>query len=58
MALLPAAKLSAMQETLHLLSSRANTRALFDAMDRAERGEGTVFSSVEELRRHLSLGHE
>jgi len=58
MALLPAAELSAMQETLYLLSSRANARALFDAMDRAERGEGTTFSSVEDLRRHLGLGDE
>ncbi len=49
MALLPAAELSAMQETLHLLGSRANTRALFDAMDEAERGEGVRFDSAEEL---------
>ena len=58
MALLPAAELSAMQETLHLLSSRANARALFDAMDRAERGEGITFSSIEDLRQHLGLGDE
>ncbi len=58
MALLPAAELSAMQETLYLLSSRANARALFDAVDRAERGEGTTFSSVEDLRQHLGLGDE
>ncbi|WP_223650121.1 type II toxin-antitoxin system Phd/YefM family antitoxin [Hymenobacter psoromatis] len=55
MALLPAAELSAMQETLHLFSSRANTRALLDAMDAAERGEGVVFASVAELRQQLGL---
>ncbi|MDJ0366043.1 hypothetical protein QMK33_12840 [Hymenobacter sp. H14-R3] len=58
MALLPTADLSAMQETLHLFSSRANARALFDAMDRAERGEGTIFSSVEDLQQRLGLGDE
>lgn len=58
MVLLPAAELSAMQETLYLLSSRANARALFDAMDRAERGEGITFSSIEDLRQHLGLGDE
>ena len=58
MALLPAEELRAMQETLHLLSSRANARALFEAMDQAERGEGTRFASVAALRQHLQLGDE
>lgn len=58
MALLPAAELSAMRETLHLLSSRANARALFDAMDEAERGEGIRFTSVEELRQQLGVADE
>lgn len=58
MALLPADELSAMQETLHLLSSRTNARALFDAMDEAERGDGIRFSSIEELRQHLNLEDE
>lgn len=58
MALLPAEELHSMQETLHLLGSRANARALFEAMDQAERGEGITFSSVEELKQHLSLGGE
>ena len=55
MALLPAAELSAMRETLHLFSSRTNARALLDAMDAAERGEGVSFASVEELRQQLGL---
>ena len=58
MALLPAAELSAMQETLYLLSSRANACALFYAMDQADRNEGVHFTSVEELRRHVDLGDE
>ena len=58
MALLPAAELRAMQETLHLLGSRANARALFDAMDEAERGAGVAFPSAEALRQHLGLGDE
>ncbi len=58
MALLPAEDLRSMQETLYLLSSRANARALFDAMDRADRGEGMHFASVDELRQHLNLGDE
>lgn len=58
MALLPAAELSSMQETLHLLSSRTNARHLFDALDEAERGEGIAFASVEELKQHLGLKDE
>ena len=58
MALLPAEELSAMQETLHLLSSRANARALFDAMDEAERGEGIRFDSIEDLRQHLGVAED
>lgn len=58
MALLPAAELRAMQETLHLLSSRANARALFDAMDELDRGEGQVFASVAELQKELGLDNE
>ena len=53
MALLPADELRSMQETLHLLGSRANARASFEAMDQAERGEGITFASVEDLRWHL-----
>jgi len=45
-----------MQETLYLLGSRANARALFDSMDQAERGEGIPFASVEKLRKHLGAG--
>lgn len=58
MALLPAAELSSMQETLYLLSSRANARRLFDALDAAERGEGISFNSVEELKRRVGLADE
>ena len=58
MALLPADELRSMQETLYLLGSRANARALFDSMDQAERGEGIVFASVDELRQHLGAADE
>src|SRR5207245_10716043 len=43
-ALIDAAELRSLQETVHLLASRANARRLFDAMDRADRGEGVVVS--------------
>ena len=56
MALLPADELRLMQETLYLLGSRANARALFDSMDQAERGEGIPFASAAELRKHLGAG--
>lgn len=39
-ALVPADDWRSMEETLYLLSSRANARRLFDAMDASERGEG------------------
>ena len=40
LAVLPASELSSIMETLHLLSTPANARRLFDAMESSERGEG------------------
>lgn len=50
-AIIDAAELRSLQETVHLMASRANARRLFDAMDRAERGEGSRFR-----RRHCGPG--
>src|SRR5881409_3708904 len=41
---------NSIQETLHLSSTRANTRALLDAMDAADRGEYAKTISMKELR--------
>lgn len=56
-AILAAAELSSMLETLHLLRSPANAEKLFAAMERANELEGkTVESqSIEELKQELSL---
>jgi antitoxin YefM len=54
-ALIDAAELRSLQETVHLVASRANARRLFDAMDRAERGEGVVISP-EALRAWVEAG--
>jgi antitoxin YefM len=43
-AMIDAAELRSLQGTVHLLASRSNARKLFDAMDRAERGEGVAIS--------------
>jgi len=50
--IMSAAELSAMNTTIHLLSSPENARRLFDALERAQRGEGRVMT-VEELRREI-----
>jgi antitoxin YefM len=41
---------NSIQETLHLNSTRANTRALLDAMDQADRGEFAKKMTMAELR--------
>lgn len=51
-ALIAADELSAMETTIHLLSSPANARRLFDALESAERGDGEAVT-LEELRREV-----
>lgn len=51
-ALIAAEELSAMETTIHLLSSPANARRLFEALESAERGEGEAIT-LEELRREV-----
>src|SRR6202162_5855946 len=41
---------NSIQETLHLISTRANARALLDAMDQADRGEYARAMTMKELR--------
>ena len=54
-AMIDAAELRSLQETVHLMASRANARRLFDAMDRAERGAG-VEISPQALRAWVEAG--
>ncbi len=54
MALIPAAELRSLQETVHLLRSPANARELFDALERAEAGEGEVMT-LEQLKAEAGL---
>jgi len=54
-AMIDAAELRSLQETVHLLASRSNARKLFDAMDRAELGEGVAISP-EALRAWVEAG--
>ena len=54
-ALIAASELASLQETVHLVASRANARRLFDAMDRAERGEGLAITP-EALRAWVEAG--
>ncbi|MCZ2110453.1 MAG: type II toxin-antitoxin system prevent-host-death family antitoxin [Dehalococcoidia bacterium] len=51
-ALIAADELSAMETTVHLLSSPANARRLFEALESAERGEGQAMT-IDELRREV-----
>ena len=48
--LLSLAEWNSIQETLHLMSTRANTRALLKAMEQAERGEFVKETSLSALR--------
>ena len=57
-ALIAADELSSMMETVHLLRSPANARRLFDAIARAEAGEGESCSNIHELAQGLGLGEE
>ena len=54
-ALVDAAELRSLQQTAHLMASRTNARRLFDAMDRAERGEA-VGLSPQALRAWVEAG--
>ena len=56
-AILAAAELSSMIETLHLLRSPANAEKLFAAIERANELEGKIVESqsVEELKQELKL---
>jgi antitoxin YefM len=44
------AEWNSIQETLHLMSTRANARALLEAMEQADRGEFAKETSPSELR--------
>ena len=54
-ALVPAAELTSLMETAHLLRSSRNARRLLAALKRARRGKGKP-ESVEKLRREMGLG--
>lgn len=53
-ALIPAAELSALEETAHLLRSPKNAQRLLTALRRAERGAGKP-STAHALRRQVGL---
>lgn len=53
-ALIPAAELRSLLETVHVLRTPASARRLFDAMEEADRGEGIVMT-VEELVEKFGL---
>ena len=55
-ALIPAAELSSMMETLHLMSSPKNAARLLAAKRRADRGKSGKPSTIEELKRDVGLG--
>lgn len=54
-ALVPAAELTSLMETAHLLRSSRNARRLLAALERARRGKGKP-ESVGKLRREMGLG--
>jgi antitoxin YefM len=53
-AIIPADELSSLMETAYLLRSPKNAERLFEALRRAENGEGRV-ETVEELRKSVGL---
>ena len=55
MALLPAEELASLRETAHLLRSPRNAARLLAALERSRAGEGSTFSSVDELAESLGL---
>ena len=57
LALLPAEDLSALQETLYLLSTPANASRLLESIEWAKRGEGET-QTVEAFREELGLGND
>lgn len=54
-ALVPAAELTSLLETAHLLRSPRNAQRLLAALERAARGKGKP-ESVDKLRREMGLG--
>ena len=56
-ALIPAAELTSLHETVHLLRSPRNADRLFRALARAEAEEGTP-QPIDELRRDVGLVEE
>ena len=50
------AEWNSIQETLHVISTRANARALMDAMDQADRGEFAKEMTMAELRAFVRQG--
>lgn len=53
-ALISAAELRSMVETLHIFGTAANARRFIDAYESSRRGEGTVMT-MEELRRYVGV---
>ena len=56
-AMIDADEYESLMETAYLLSSPANARRLLEAIEQADRGEGTIMT-IEELRRTVGLGEE
>ena len=56
-AMIDADEYESLIETAYLLSSPANARRLLEAIEQADRGEGTIMT-IEELRRTVGLGEE
>lgn len=57
-ALIAADELSSMMETVHLLRSPNNARRLFDAISRAEVGEGEPCTDIHQLAQEFGFGKE
>lgn len=58
LALLPAEELASLRETAHLLRSPPNAARLLAALERSRAGNGTPYSSTDELAESLGLaGH-
>jgi antitoxin YefM len=56
-AMIDADEYESLIETAYLLGSPANARRLLEAIEQADRGEGTIMT-IEELRRTVGLGEE
>lgn len=57
MAMLPAAELAGLLETVHLLRSPRNAERLLAALENARQGKGRPFT-LDALRNELGLGEE